>query len=312
MAAGGRNDRNAQGNGPGGRNQRGRGNLRNRRQKRGGPPNVSTVAMKAEKRKVRIDNIVSVSQLAHEMGVKATHVIRELMEMGTPLRVNDMLDFDTAAVIASAFEYEVENVGFQEEKLLQHFDVEEYDGEQSPRSAVVTVMGHVDHGKTTLLDSIRKARVAKGEAGGITQHIGAYQVKWGGHEITFLDTPGHAAFSSMRARGASVTDIVVLVVAADDGVQPQTVEAISHAKAANVPIIVAVNKMDKIGVNAEAIMQELTQYNLVPEAWGGETMFVPVSALKGEGLDELLEALVLQAEVLELTANFDRPGEGIV
>ncbi|TVQ91708.1 MAG: translation initiation factor IF-2 [Deltaproteobacteria bacterium] len=285
---------------------------RRRRTKRGGGGGNVTVEMKAEKRKVRIDNVISVGQLAHEMGLKATVVIRHLMELGTMATVNEMLDLDTATLIAAEFNYEVENVGFQEDKLLQHFDVDEDEGEGEPRPAVVTIMGHVDHGKTTLLDAIRKARVAQGEAGGITQHIGAYQVDRDGELITFLDTPGHAAFSAMRARGAQVTDIVILVVAADDGVQPQTVEAINHAKASEVPIIVAVNKMDKAGVSAEPIMQALSQYDLLPEDWGGETQFVPVSALKGDGIDDLLDSILVQSELLELSAAVDRPAEGVV
>jgi translation initiation factor IF-2 len=272
----------------------------------------STVAMKAEKRKVRVDNVISVGQLAHEMGLKATVVIRTLMELGTMVTVNEMLDLDTATLVANEFDYEVENVGFQEEKLLQHFAVDGDDEDGERRPPVVTIMGHVDHGKTTLLDTIRKSRVAAGEAGGITQHIGAYQVERGDQIVTFLDTPGHAAFSAMRARGAQVTDIVVLVVAADDGVQPQTLEAISHAKAAGVPIIVAVNKMDKAGVTAEPIMQALSQHGLLAEQWGGDVQFVPVSALKSQGIDELIESILVQTELLELTAPIDRPAEGIV
>jgi translation initiation factor IF-2 len=271
----------------------------------------STAAMKAEKRKVRIDNVISVGQLAHEMGLKATVVIRTLMELGTMVTVNEMLDLDTATLVANEFDYEVENVGFQEDKLLQHFSVDEDEGGES-RPPVVTIMGHVDHGKTTLLDTIRKAKVAAGEAGGITQHIGAYQVERDGHLVTFLDTPGHAAFSAMRARGAQVTDIVILVVAADDGVQPQTLEAISHAKAAGVPIIVAVNKMDKAGVSAEPIMQALSLHGLLSEQWGGDTQFVPVSALKGQGIDDLISSILVQNELLELVAPIDRPAEGIV
>ncbi|MFK7930462.1 MAG: translation initiation factor IF-2 [Myxococcota bacterium] len=288
------------------------GRKRRRPGKKGAGGGTSTVAMKAEKRKVRIDNVISVGQLAHEMGLKATSVIRQLMEMGSMVTVNQMLDFDTATLVASEFDYEAENVGFQEDKILQHVDLEEDDGLRLPRPAVITVMGHVDHGKTTLLDGIRKARVAQGEAGGITQHIGAYQVTHKGTLMTFLDTPGHAAFTAMRARGAEVTDLVVLVVAADDGVQPQTIEAINHAKAADVPIIVAVNKMDKAGVTAEPIMTAVSQHGLMPEEWGGETQFVPISALKGEGIDGLLESIMLQAELMELEANPDRPADGIV
>jgi len=290
-----------------------RDNMQGKSRKRAtGAKGSGTVAMKAEKRKVRIDNTISVGQLAHEMQIKATVVIRHLMELGTMVTVNEMLDMDTASLIASEFGYEVENIGFQEEVILgQNAEVDDEEGQES-RPPVVTIMGHVDHGKTTLLDAIRETKVAAGEAGGITQHIGAYQVVIRDQSITFLDTPGHAAFTAMRARGASLTDVVVLVVAADDGVQDQTAEAISHAKAAGVPIIVAVNKMDRPGVSAEPIMTRLSDYELVPEAWGGETQFVQISALKREGLDELLESILLQTELLELTANSERPAEGIV
>jgi translation initiation factor IF-2 len=285
--------------------------VRPRRRKKSGPK-IASPQPKAQKRKVRVDGAISVGQLAHELSLKAPVIIKKLMELGMPATINEMLDVETAALVANEFDYEVENVGFDESAYLQHIDAEDMEEELPTRPPVVTIMGHVDHGKTTLLDTIRKARVAAGEAGGITQHIGAYQVEWNGSDITFLDTPGHAAFSAMRTRGASITDIVVLVVAADDGVQPQTVEAINHAKAAGVPIIVAVNKIDKPGVNPDVAKQRLGEYELIPEEWGGDTMFVPVSALKNMGIEDLLEAITLQAEVLELSANPDRHAEGTV
>ncbi len=262
---------------------------------------------------MKIDNVISVGQLAHELGVKAPLVIRHLMDLGMMAGITEMLDIDTAAMVATEFDYEVENVGFQEQNYLEATpEGEEQEEGMEPRSPVVTIMGHVDHGKTTLLDAIRKSRVASGEAGGITQHIGAYEVETDKGNVTFIDTPGHLAFTAMRARGAQVTDIVVLVVAADDGVQPQTAEAISHAKAAGVPIIVAINKMDKPGVTAEPVMNRLTEYELIPEDWGGDTMCIPVSALKGDGLDDLLEGILLQAEILDLQAVPDRYAEGVV
>ncbi|MCO4745180.1 MAG: translation initiation factor IF-2 [Proteobacteria bacterium] len=267
---------------------------------------------KAQKRKVKIDNVISVKQLAHELGVKAGIVIKQLMELGTMATVNEMLDFETAQFVAAEFEYGVENIGFREELVLEGEPEGEEDENAVWRPPVVTIMGHVDHGKTTLLDAIRNARVAAGEAGGITQHIGAYQVEQDGSPITFIDTPGHAAFTAMRARGANLTDIVILVVAADDGVQPQTAEAIAHAKAAGVPIIVAVNKCDRPGVNPDQVKTQLSEYELIPEEWGGETLFANVSALKRTGIDGLLEQINLQAEFLELKANPDLRAVGTV
>jgi len=269
-------------------------------------------APRASKRKVRVDHVISVRDLSKQLQVKATVVLKVLIDMGHMANITEMLDIDTAALVANEFEYEVENVGFQEQEFLQHVADEEEDAALLTRPPVITIMGHVDHGKTTLLDTIRRSRVAKGEAGGITQHIGAYQVDLDGSVLTFLDTPGHAAFTAMRAQGAGVTDIVILVVAADDGVQPQAVEAIQHAKAAGVPIIVAVNKMDKPGVNPDVVKQQLTEHELVPEEWGGETLFAPVSALRGDGIDALLEQVHLQAEILDLKANPDRHAEGVV
>jgi translation initiation factor IF-2 len=286
--------------------------MRPKRRRKSSGPKVASPQPKAIKRKVRVHNDITVADLAVQLGVKATAVIKQLMGMGMMVTQNEILDLDTTTLIASEFDYTVENVGFQEDNFLQHVDIEEEESGLEPRSPVITIMGHVDHGKTTLLDAIRETSVVTGEAGGITQHIGAYQVESGESLLTFIDTPGHAAFSAMRARGAEVTDIVVLVVAADDGVQPQTVEAINHSKAANVPIIVAVNKMDKIDVTSESIKQRLSEYELVPEEWGGDTLFVEVSALKGTGISDLLETISLQAEVLDLQANSERHAEGVV
>ena len=264
----------------------------------------------AAKRVVQMQDTVSVQELASQLNVKAVDVIRKLMGMGQMVTINQALDFDTATLIGAEYQYEVRNVAFKEDTLMDR--TEDKPEQLKSRPPIVTIMGHVDHGKTTLLDSIREANVAGGEAGGITQHIGAYTVEKSGKLITFIDTPGHEAFTVMRARGANVTDIVILVVAADDGVMPQTREALSHAKAANVPIIVAVNKIDKPGANPEKIKQGLAELNLLSEDWGGETMFVQVSALKKTGLDKLLESILLQAEVLDLKANPEARATGTV
>ena len=263
------------------------------------------------KRRISIDGDITVANLAHEMGVKGAELIKLLMQMGTPATLNQMIDFGTAEVLAAELGHEVYSVAFDEAEHLIKSEAEDT-SKLVVRAPVVTVMGHVDHGKTTLLDGIRKAKVAAGEAGGITQHIGAYQVKSGDRLITFLDTPGHAAFSAMRARGAKATDVVILVVAADDGVMPQTIEAINHAKAAKVPIVVAVNKIDKPGVNPERIKQTLMAHGIVAEDFGGDTIFCPVSALKGTGIADLLENVLVTAEVLDLRANPERHGEGVV
>ncbi|MEJ2698714.1 MAG: translation initiation factor IF-2, partial [Desulfuromonadales bacterium] len=250
------------------------------------------------------------------MGVKANDLIKELMRQGTMVTINHPLDFESAAILASEFNYEVENVAFDEETILEHASIKEGEEEKPedlvPRPPVVTIMGHVDHGKTSLLDAIRTTNVTEGEAGGITQHIGAYDVELEGKKITFLDTPGHEAFTAMRARGAKVTDIVILVVAADDGVMPQTKEAINHSKAAGVPIIVAVNKIDKPDANPERVKQELTEFGLVPEDWGGDTIFVEVSAKQRTNLDQLLEMVLLQSDVMELKANPNKRAKGTI
>jgi len=270
---------------------------------------------RASKRVVKMGKTITVAELASELGVKSAELIGKLMKLGMMITQNQGIDFDTAQVLATDYEYTVTSEAFDEAELIAEgvADDAEDAANLKPRPPVVTIMGHVDHGKTSLLDAIRKARVAEGEAGGITQHIGAYQVTVPGKGlVTFLDTPGHAAFTQMRARGAQITDLVVLVVAADDGVMPQTEEAVKHAQAAEVPIIVAVNKIDKPEAQPDRVMQELSKFSLLPEAWGGETLFVNTSATKGTGIPELLEAILLQAEVLELQANPDRPGIGTV
>jgi translation initiation factor IF-2 len=255
----------------------------------------------AHKRVVEVAETIKVSDLAAQLAVKGSDVIRKLMGMGTMATLNQVVDFDTASLVAHEFGFEIKNTAFKENELIEvAADTAE---DLIPRPPVVTIMGHVDHGKTTLLDSIREANVAAGEAGGITQHIGAYTIKKDGKLITFIDTPGHEAFTGMRARGANVTDIVILVVSADDGVMPQTREAVSHAKAAGVPIIVAVNKIDKPGANPEKIKPALAELDLLAEDWGGQTIYVPVSALKKTNLDKLLESILLVAEIQDLKAN---------
>ncbi|HBF24329.1 MULTISPECIES: translation initiation factor IF-2 [Nitrosomonas] len=262
---------------------------------------------------VLIPETISVGALAQKMAVKAAEVIKVLMKMGSMVTINQMLDQETAMVVVEEMGHIAKIAASDNpESFLEEVDVSSDEARMEPRAPVVTVMGHVDHGKTSLLDYIRRTRVAGGEAGGITQHIGAYHVETSRGVITFLDTPGHEAFTAMRARGAKITDIVILVVAADDGVMPQTIEAIHHAKAANIPIVVAVNKMDKPEANFDRIKQELVNHGVVPEDWGGDAMFIGVSAKTGLGIDELLEAVLLQAEVLELKAVREAPAKGVV
>ena len=261
---------------------------------------------------IKVPDEISVGDLAAMMKRTAAEVIKKLMTLGVMATVNEIIDYDTAEIVASELGVKVEKevVVTIEDRIID--DSTDDDKDLLPRDPVVVVMGHVDHGKTSLLDAIRHTSVTEGEAGGITQHIGAYRVSIDGQDITFLDTPGHAAFTAMRARGAQATDIAVLVVAADDGIMPQTVEAINHAKAANVSIIVAINKMDRPGANPERVMQQLTEYELVPEEWGGDTICVPVSAKAHQNIDKLLEAILLVAEMKELKANPNRAAKGIV
>ncbi len=267
---------------------------------------------KKQQLKVSIPDEINVGELASRMKKTAVEVIKQLIRLGVMASVSDVIDYDTAALVAMELGCKVEHevVVTVEDRLIDdHVDTED---ELVPRAPVVVVMGHVDHGKTSLLDRIRSANVVAGEAGGITQHIGAYRVMVNGSPVTFLDTPGHEAFTTMRARGAMVTDIAILVVAADDGIMPQTIESINHAKAAGTPIVVAINKMDLPGANPDRVKQDLTKYDLVPEEWGGDTIVCPISAKTGEGVKELLENLVLQAEIMELKANPNRPARGTV
>lgn len=264
-------------------------------------------------REVLVPETITVADLAHKMSVKAAELIKTLMKLGTMATINQVLDQDTAIILVEEMGHVAKRAKLDEpDAFLEETSAEHVEVKSEPRAPVVTVMGHVDHGKTSLLDYIRRSRVASGEAGGITQHIGAYHVETPRGMITFLDTPGHEAFTAMRARGAKVTDLVILVIAADDGVMPQTEEAIHHAKAGNVPIIVALNKIDKPEANVERVKQDLAAREVVPEEWGGDTMFVEVSAKTGQGIDSLLERILLQAEVLELKTPRDAPAKGIV
>src|SRR5690625_1143199 len=276
------------------------------------PKEQQPVEKVTKEKKITYSEPLTVSQLAEKLNKDTAEIIKKLMFLDVMATKNQDLDDDAIELICEEYGYEVEKFIELDETDFDKYIPEDRQEDLEERPAVVTIMGHVDHGKTTLLDSIRHTKVTEGEAGGITQHIGAYQVEAEGKKITFLDTPGHEAFTSMRSRGAQVTDIAILVVAADDGVMPQTVEAINHAKAAEVPIIVAVNKMDKESANPDRVMQELTEHNLIAEDWGGDTIFVKLSALQGEGIDELLEMILLVAEMEELTANPKTVAHGTV
>ena len=263
-------------------------------------------------KKVEVSGPLTVGTFAKMIRREASEVIKKLINLGIMAAINQEIDVDTMTLIADEYGIQVVYKEEVDESVFEEIEEQDAPEDLTERPPVVTIMGHVDHGKTTLLDTIRESNVISSEAGGITQHIGAYQVEKNGKKITFLDTPGHAAFTTMRARGAKATDITVLVVAADDGVMPQTIEAINHSKAADVPIVVAVNKMDKPEANPDRVMQQLTEHGIIPEDWGGENIFVPVSALKGDGIDDLLEMILLQAEILELKANPDKRARGVV
>ena len=285
-----------------------------RRRRRDAPAKPAAPSKPAAevKKAVRIEGSVSVGELARLLGAKAPEVQRKLMALGTMVSINHVIDLETATKVAAEYGHEVQDIGFKEAEFLEPADSVAAAQAELPRPAVVTVMGHVDHGKTSLLDAIRNENVVAGEAGGITQHIGAYRARVGDATLTFIDTPGHAAFTQMRARGAEITDIVILVVAATEGIMPQTVEAIEHSKAAGVPIVVAINKCDLPGANPQSTRQRLMEHNLVPEEFGGEIICVEVSALKRTGLEKLLEMVQLQAEVLELKADPERRASGVV
>lgn len=288
-------------------------NNKNKKNNKNNKPQNEVAETKEMPSKITYQEGITVGELAEKLNVESAGIIKKLFLLGIMANINQSLDEETLELIADDYGVEIEKeVVVDEEDLSIYFDDETDDSDAIERPAVVTIMGHVDHGKTTLLDSIRNTKVTEGEAGGITQHIGAYQIENSGKKITFLDTPGHAAFTTMRARGAQVTDITILVVAADDGVMPQTIEAINHAKEAEVPTIVAVNKIDKPTANPDRVMQELTEYGLIPEDWGGDTICVPLSALSGDGIDDLLEMIGLVAEVQELKANPNKQAVGTV
>ena len=273
------------------------------------PQHGGVAPTKAAKRKIKMEEAIRVSTLASEMGIKAQDIIKSLLKLGVMATINQSLDIDTATVVAEEYGFEVEKVGFSEEEFISP-KKEDSPEELQPRPPVVTIMGHVDHGKTSLLDAIQRSKIINREAGGITQHIGAYHVQLDNGDIVFLDTPGHEAFTEMRSRGAQVTDIVILIVGADDGVMDQTLEAINHCKAANVPMIVAVNKIDKDNADSERVKRELADHGLLPEEWGGSTIFSYISAKQEMGLDQLLEMVLLQSEMMELQANPNKPARG--